>query len=432
MRLVLDSAGEPDDADVAAAPAGAGMGQRPSSDGGSETYAPAADWCSPAGSPKSGQRSSENSSDRACTAANSSGSGSGSSKGMWHVRFIVVDTGAGLDPAELEVRMRHRATRNAHALPCSACRVPHAECLLARTRADETLTLCAATVRATLHDVCRCVAGPRLPPAHRALRVLPVTPTVFLWPSGWQLLNAPSAMFQQVGMGQLQGQGGSGLGLHLTRQLLQLHDGGSLALTSRGRGHGSQFEMRLGLRAAQPQPSSQPQAAEVRDDCARLERGIAQSSLAQRAAADAGAGGRASERSVGCEGEGGSSRGSAPPSPGRAEQGAHDKGTGRGAAEAAEGSGSAEVAESAVRAAGADGRKVLYVEVRARPLLLSAPHTRSLVLASAALRAVSTCGCAPAVFAARARWAGVPCLMCMLRARPHVLPHRFRMTCSCE
>mmetsp|Transcript_46378 Transcript_46378/g.107042 ORF Transcript_46378/g.107042 Transcript_46378/m.107042 type:complete len:167 (-) Transcript_46378:719-1219(-) len=51
-------------------------------------------------------------------------------------------------------------------------------------------------------------------------------------------------MFTQVGRGQMQGNGGTGLGLPIVRELLRKHDG-SLVLSSEGYGKGTRFEMRI-------------------------------------------------------------------------------------------------------------------------------------------------------------------------------------------
>jgi len=56
--------------------------------------------------------------------------------------------------------------------------------------------------------------------------------------------------FQQVGRGQLQGSGGTGLGLHISRQLLKLHHASTLTLSSAGPGCGSTFEMKVCCRRA--------------------------------------------------------------------------------------------------------------------------------------------------------------------------------------
>mmetsp|Transcript_9552 Transcript_9552/g.28277 ORF Transcript_9552/g.28277 Transcript_9552/m.28277 type:complete len:832 (+) Transcript_9552:40-2535(+) len=61
--------------------------------------------------------------------------------------------------------------------------------------------------------------------------------------------------FAQVGRGQLQGNGGTGLGLNIVRAILDLHSGSTLDLRSDGHGCGSTFEMRLRLPAASPRTS---------------------------------------------------------------------------------------------------------------------------------------------------------------------------------
>jgi signal transduction histidine kinase/CheY-like chemotaxis protein len=55
-------------------------------------------------------------------------------------------------------------------------------------------------------------------------------------------------MFSQVGASIDRAQGGLGIGLSLARRLLDLH-GGSIALASRGSGHGSTFHIRIPLAA---------------------------------------------------------------------------------------------------------------------------------------------------------------------------------------
>lgn len=59
-------------------------------------------------------------------------------------------------------------------------------------------------------------------------------------------------LFAQVGKGQLQGNGGTGLGLGIVRELLQQHSGSVLSITSAGLGQGTQFEMQLNLQQAEP------------------------------------------------------------------------------------------------------------------------------------------------------------------------------------
>mmetsp|Transcript_28726 Transcript_28726/g.65893 ORF Transcript_28726/g.65893 Transcript_28726/m.65893 type:complete len:294 (-) Transcript_28726:119-1000(-) len=60
------------------------------------------------------------------------------------------------------------------------------------------------------------------------------------------MLNQGGA-FTQVGRGQLQGSGGSGLGLTIARELLKLHGGSRVCLDSAGPGHGSTFRLELVL-----------------------------------------------------------------------------------------------------------------------------------------------------------------------------------------
>ncbi|KAJ1630407.1 histidine kinase-like ATPase [Pavlovales sp. CCMP2436] len=61
-----------------------------------------------------------------------------------------------------------------------------------------------------------------------------------------RVLNLGEA-FTQVGLGQMQGSGGTGLGLTIARDLLRLHGGSSLRLASAGPGHGSTFRLELML-----------------------------------------------------------------------------------------------------------------------------------------------------------------------------------------
>lgn len=60
----------------------------------------------------------------------------------------------------------------------------------------------------------------------------------------------------QVGRGQLNGTGGTGLGLGIVRQLLALHDSSELALSSGGRNKGTSFELVLNLQGARVDPPS--------------------------------------------------------------------------------------------------------------------------------------------------------------------------------
>jgi len=54
--------------------------------------------------------------------------------------------------------------------------------------------------------------------------------------------------FAQVGKGQLEGSGGTGLGLTIARQFLALHNGSSLAIESEGIGRGARFVMHVRAR----------------------------------------------------------------------------------------------------------------------------------------------------------------------------------------
>lgn len=54
-------------------------------------------------------------------------------------------------------------------------------------------------------------------------------------------------VFLQVGRGQLQGRGGTGLGLNIARSILQLHSNSELLLHSAGEGRGTSFELQLNL-----------------------------------------------------------------------------------------------------------------------------------------------------------------------------------------
>jgi len=57
-------------------------------------------------------------------------------------------------------------------------------------------------------------------------------------------------VFTQVGKGQLQGRGGTGLGLNIVRHILDLHDRSVLSIHSKGEGKGTTFEMQLNLEVA--------------------------------------------------------------------------------------------------------------------------------------------------------------------------------------
>ncbi|KAJ1621129.1 histidine kinase-like ATPase, partial [Pavlovales sp. CCMP2436] len=61
-----------------------------------------------------------------------------------------------------------------------------------------------------------------------------------------RVLNLGEA-FTQVGLGQMQGSGGTGLGLTIARDLLRLHGGSRLRLASACLGHGSTFRIELML-----------------------------------------------------------------------------------------------------------------------------------------------------------------------------------------
>ncbi|KAJ1631153.1 hypothetical protein T492DRAFT_1144142 [Pavlovales sp. CCMP2436] len=63
------------------------------------------------------------------------------------------------------------------------------------------------------------------------------------------VLNQGEA-FMQVGQGQLQGSGGTGLGLTIVRELLKLHGGSRMRLESVGHRHGSTFRLELALAEA--------------------------------------------------------------------------------------------------------------------------------------------------------------------------------------
>mmetsp|Transcript_24071 Transcript_24071/g.62016 ORF Transcript_24071/g.62016 Transcript_24071/m.62016 type:complete len:819 (+) Transcript_24071:46-2502(+) len=91
-------------------------------------------------------------------------------------------------------------------------------------------------------------AASRSPPAPLATWVLEVRDTgVGLSADDQAKLNGSDA-FTQVGLGQMQGRGGTGLGITITRDLLRLHgDGCTLQLISDGPGTGTRFRIRLRL-----------------------------------------------------------------------------------------------------------------------------------------------------------------------------------------
>jgi len=74
---------------------------------------------------------------------------------------------------------------------------------------------------------------------------------VGILPDELDLLRAGEA-FSQVGRGQLQGNGGTGLGLTIVRQILALMNKSSMHLYSEGYGKGTQFHMRLHLEQVPP------------------------------------------------------------------------------------------------------------------------------------------------------------------------------------
>jgi len=65
-----------------------------------------------------------------------------------------------------------------------------------------------------------------------------------------RLLNAGNA-FTQVGKGQQQGNGGTGLGLMIVRDILRLHAGSNVSLESAGAGQGATFRLELNLPVAE-------------------------------------------------------------------------------------------------------------------------------------------------------------------------------------
>lgn len=63
-------------------------------------------------------------------------------------------------------------------------------------------------------------------------------------------------LFTQVGQGQLQGAGGTGIGLAIVREMLHLHGGSTLELSSAGKDCGTTFCMRLSLKVAAAAPAA--------------------------------------------------------------------------------------------------------------------------------------------------------------------------------
>eukprot|EP00306_Pavlova_sp_CCMP459_P007363 CAMPEP_0185166790 /NCGR_PEP_ID=MMETSP1139-20130426/13196_1 /TAXON_ID=298111 /ORGANISM="Pavlova sp., Strain CCMP459" /LENGTH=812 /DNA_ID=CAMNT_0027732251 /DNA_START=1 /DNA_END=2436 /DNA_ORIENTATION=+ len=84
----------------------------------------------------------------------------------------------------------------------------------------------------------------------RRVRLSVVDDGVGLTDEELETLNAPDSQFRQVGRGQLQGNGGTGLGLGIARHMVRLHGDSHLRITSAGRGRGTTFEVDLGLQVA--------------------------------------------------------------------------------------------------------------------------------------------------------------------------------------
>jgi len=124
---------------------------------------------------------------------------------------------------------------------------------------------------------------------------------------------AKGEAFSQVGRGQLQGNGGTGLGLTIVRSILKLHSGSSLRLSSPGTGQGTTFIMDLRLPRTQTRTSSSavPGVRSSRPDVRWSWSAARASGRASRNASHAGAAqhGRVSSASIGASSisEGGSS-----------------------------------------------------------------------------------------------------------------------------
>jgi len=95
--------------------------------------------------------------------------------------------------------------------------------------------------------------------------------------------------FAQVGRGQLQGNGGTGLGLNIARSILALHNQSQLHIASSGHGQGTTFQMDLHLPRTHEQPETSDNGLEAVRAKARASLGSSHISNLIAPASDGGA-----------------------------------------------------------------------------------------------------------------------------------------------